>query len=102
MLADESEGSAPTHPLVVNDDDLLDPAGASKLILQVTLASADRETEDAEHVGRLRDLLNGGGWKAQVSSLRAELQWVDGVMTYRSVGRTTRRFILTRASAVVE
>ena len=45
-------GTTATHPLIVNNDSLLDLTVARELVLEVNVAGADRQTEAAEDVRR--------------------------------------------------
>lgn len=45
-----------THPLVINDGYFFDSAEATEFFVQVTLLSANAESEDPKHVRRIRRL----------------------------------------------
>ena len=49
-----------THALVVHNEGLFDAASVgAKIVVQVAILGADRETKHTEHIGRLRDLWRG-------------------------------------------
>lgn len=54
---EELGSTEPTCPLIIHNRDLVDVSIPHELVLEVPLAGADRESEDAEHGVRFR----GGG-----------------------------------------